>query len=145
MNYLVENKEKKNISFFPIFWISFFFVQTFKRNSGFITCLVCNQTKYYSHVQRRYGIFRLVDFFSRFFLKIFNLIFFISSTSIDRIGTHTHTAVSHVLNFSLVSSKNLNIFNVMIKVRQLISVQNTSIMKTEIFYKSRRMFNRIGQ
>nr|XP_027204697.1 putative uncharacterized protein DDB_G0282129 [Dermatophagoides pteronyssinus] len=39
------------------------------KNSGFITCLVCNQTKYYSHVQRRYGIFSCepcFKFFSRF-------------------------------------------------------------------------------
>ncbi|KAI2810717.1 hypothetical protein BLOT_001881 [Blomia tropicalis] len=39
------------------------------KNSGFITCTVCGRTKYYSHVQRRYGIFSCepcFKFFSRF-------------------------------------------------------------------------------
>ncbi|KAF7490053.1 hypothetical protein SSS_07335 [Sarcoptes scabiei] len=39
------------------------------KNSGYIKCSVCNQTKYYSHVQRRYGIFSCepcFKFFARF-------------------------------------------------------------------------------
>ena len=120
-------------------------LETKKRNSGFITCLVCNQTKYYSHVQRRYGIFRLVSFFFEMIFFNLNFVFVFS------LYVNVCVAVNHVLNFFLVFSKNQNIFNVMIMVRysfylwfDLFNLFNNK-NKNPFSMCFRWMFNRINQ